>query len=228
MNKIKTTLSLFMLLFVCIQINFGQTNHMTLTLISPGIGAGHLNLGMSKKEVKSIINSPYNTRTFEEECKAYSDNRYHLDSMVQCRIGFDEVWDYEPMPDYLPIFKLFFKKNELCYIILSSYGYHGNLNNFELKGGIHYHDSVSEIIKIFGQPELKGKFKDFNDEGFQNADLFYEYWSKGIEFYIDDEKLTVIYLFKPVANLFSQPVSKQLLKVEKKLKDKNNKSGVRG
>ena len=217
MNKIKTSLSLIALLLVCVQINFGQNGNQP-TMLIPGTSAGDLKIGMNKKEVNKLLHASYNTRSFAEECSAYLTNGYYLDSMVQCRLGFDEVWDFNGTPSNLPVFKLFFKKNELCYAILSSYGFQGDISKFELQGGIHYNDTVPKILKAIGEPETKGRFKAMDNEGIQSNDIFYEYWSKGLELYIDDERLTVIYLFKPTTNLFTAPVSKQLLKIEKKLK----------
>ena len=159
--------------------------------IVPGVGVGDLQLGISKEQVLNLIGTSYDARDYVEEREIYNGSRYPTDDMIQFIIGFDEVFVYNT-PQKYPVFKLYFKNDELVYIILTTYTTGQEMwNNLTLENsGFRYLDEMNTVLDYYGPEDV------FMDD--INYDGFFIYWSRGIEFCFDEKELRVIYIFEPL------------------------------
>ncbi len=156
--------------------------------IIPGKSVGAIKIGQNKDSVLKYVLAKYTEKTFLEEKKNFADS--DLEVSPQFVLGFDKVITFEDFPVY-QVFKVYFKQDSLNYIMLTSYGFGSEktIKKYKTDKKVGFNDDPKKVIKIYGEPE---KIVTLTDE------IDYIYWSKGIEFVIEENKVTVIYIFKPI------------------------------
>ena len=159
--------------------------------IIPGKGIGNISIGKCKDSVLYIINSKYTEKTFKEEKESFVNaDLTYLPAFI---LGFDKVIVFDDFPIY-QVYKAYFKQDSLNCIVLTSYGFNSDkaIAKYKTKNHIGFLSAKSKVIKAFGEPEKTVELKD--------NEIDFIYWSKGIEFVLEDDQVVVINIFKPIDN----------------------------
>ncbi|HEY6162254.1 MAG TPA: hypothetical protein VI112_13560, partial [Bacteroidia bacterium] len=90
-----------------------------------------------------------------------------------------------------PVFKIYYKRKKVCYIILTSAGYDNAIaRNFRTDRGAGLRAEKSEVIKAFGDPTRINKMDNYEGE--------YMYEKDGISFVVEKDGTVIsIDIFPP-------------------------------
>jgi len=190
--------------------------------ITSGIGVNEIKLGMSEKEVLSILKEKPQQRTYKEQLKEfYKDTTgYSIESIIPFVIGFDNCIVYEDdAPDNYPIFNLYFLNHKLNYITVTAYGIDSNLiRSFALDKELLFYQSKESCMEYLGCNYIDLHYREDEYDG------NHLYYNRGLEVIYDDQKLMVICIFTPDNDLPSKMVSKkdQLIKEFRSIDSSDN------
>ncbi|MBU1241410.1 hypothetical protein KJ865_16990 [Myxococcota bacterium] len=159
--------------------------------VIPGSRIGALELGMSQKQVKSLIGESPFVRTYNEEVKNYKDMGYKSDNELVFFLGFDTSFQFgtQNKKHRIPLYKAFFRNDRLVYIILTTYaGFTVTEKDFSLR---------TRPAFGVGKPLLDamGPYHFRKARGYDGEYYFLEL---GIELTLEDKKVRVIDLFMPL------------------------------
>ncbi len=175
--------------------------------ISPGVGIGQISIGDLLLYVTKVMGKNKKKISFLKEKQIWDDYGYDTDQELLFDIGFDYFLEYNEdynKTDY-PIWKIYFKRDKVVYITLSSFIY----NNIKSrKVGVppqcYFWGSKLDMIKTLGS------------EYFEYADsannINYFYFDKGISIVLTRDKIRTITIYKPLSN-------NQKIKFMKKFKE---------
>jgi hypothetical protein len=80
-----------------------------------------------------------------------------------------------------------------CY----GFGSEKSVSKYKTTKNVRFYANPKKVINIFGEPEKLFITKQ--------KEISYLYWSKGIEFVFEEDKVVVINIFKPVFPNFKKP-----------------------
>ena len=162
--------------------------------IVPGQSIGALALGMRKATVKKMLGVPTEENSHAKERQKYVNMGYTPYKELVFFLGFDEVVEFKKQNKIskIPIYKGFFKKGRLVYMILSTYpGFTVTRKDFKVEG----HWAFSSKTDIFS---LLGTYHYRYAKGYEGE---YYWLSRGIEMTVENNRVTVIDIFPPLSPL---------------------------
>lgn len=169
--------------------------------VIPGKGVGELVLGISTEKAIEILGVPeksldYDQEQFQEVVK-FGKN---ISQELCYNTHYDRVFKYKndcnAKIDY-PVYKLYFRKNQLVYIVLTSYGYDDLLyNKFTALNKIGFYSSGEKIKSVLGHPEI-------NEERYVGE---YLYMKRGIDFITENNEMRAMFIYEPLENEVAQAI----------------------
>ncbi len=199
----------FLVLFVLttvFTVAFAQNKNKPIAInynqITPGKGVGELVLGISTEKAIEILGMPEKSRSYEqeqyEEVVKFGKN---ISQELCYNTHYDRVFKYnndcDAKVDY-PVYKLYFRNNQLVYMVLTSYGYDDVFYNKFTAGSnnISFHSSGEKIKKTMGYPEII-------QERYVGE---YLYMQRGIDFLTENNEMRAIFIYEPVENEVAQAI----------------------
>ncbi len=164
----------------------------TGTLV-PGQSVGMLELGMTRKEVQALIGVSGTHRTFSQEHTNYKSMGYTPEDELVFFAGFDESlqFDTQNKKHLIPLYKAFFKNDRLVYAILTTYaGFKVSGQTFTVEGLPAFHAKGRPILQHLGPYHFRPA---------RGYDGEYYFLDRGVEFTLENGKVTVIDLFSPLS-----------------------------
>jgi hypothetical protein len=163
--------------------------------VTEGIGCGKLKLGMSEKQVRTILGDSLEVKTYKEEM---TDFWYHnrtlvLDSITQFVIGFDKCLILnDSLNKIWPVFKIYLLKDKVNCIIITSFLPEESLaKRVLINKKIRFNETLEKCRSLFGNDFIKTPYPGYEE---------FVYYKKGIQLLFRDEILKTIKIFKPVAD----------------------------
>jgi hypothetical protein len=149
-------------------------------IIEPGKGVGKLLIGMKYSKVKKLLGSPMSTETDEQERESFKNGGYEPDDFLVFRLGFDKCCTYGNNKQDYPVFKVYFKKGKVCYIVLSGASF-GSVRAgiFVTADGLGFNSKKEDLLKSMGNAERYVKMANYDGE--------YGYDKKGISFVVEND-----------------------------------------
>lgn len=166
-------------------------------VLTPGVGIGQLKLGMSEEKARELLGGELTERNYTEEMESFkSSTNFHIDSIPQFIIGFDKCLAYMGgLPENIPVFNMYFKKNKLVFITATTYGVEkAQAKRVLMKGKIRFFDPMKLTIT-----RMAGKYVPISYGEYSGDHVYY---LDGVELTYDDNLLTTIGIFKPMKNYF--------------------------
>lgn len=184
--------TLLLSVFFCLQL-LGQTPDFRLI---PGQSAGPVKLGMTEAQVHNVLKGNFKTSNYNQELTDFvrSSSNYHLDSIPQFVIGFDKSLTAEAEAlENNPVFNLYFLKDKLVYIGITSYGI-----SDEMKKSVLLKDSIR--FGMFFEdchPQIGDDFMPVTYGSYSGDHVYYK---DGFEMTYDEDVLTFIGIFNKDLN----------------------------
>ena len=186
----KSRFLFFFLLLTSAGVMYAQEK---IPLIRPGQGISEVLIGMKMSEVERILGKPNGKYSFKEEKRGYVNFGYDPNDYLVFRNGFDLVCTYDNSSNKAgyPVFKIYYKKKKVCYIILSAAGYdNAAARNFKTDRGPGLRAEKAEVLKAFGDPTRVNKMEGYDGE--------YVYEKDGISFVVEKDGTVIsIDIFPP-------------------------------
>lgn len=184
--------------------------------IEPGKGAGKIVLGASFGDIAKQVGDRYKQVSFARE-KSVWDRYYGYnvkEKILLFFLGFDYFLEYgrkSNKSDY-PVWKLYFSKEKLVYMIFSAYRY----PKWDLS-------ATGVVPKAFFNGSLKEMEASLGKKYFSHLDSkknqYYYYFDKGVAFFVKDKKIKAIHIFPAMSKEKSVEFIKNLSKkVPEKIK----------
>ena len=151
------------------------------SLIAPGKGVGELYIGMKYKAVQKLMGKPEDKNTEKEERSDFVSSGYQPDDFLVFRSGFDEccTYPYNNKCEY-PVFKIYFRKKKVCYIVISGAGYGSvRAGRFVTRGNTGFNSNKEDMLKEFGKENHFNQMANYDGE--------YVYYANGISFVIQKD-----------------------------------------
>lgn len=174
---------------------------ISYTQITPGKGVGELVLGISTEKAIELLGVPeksldYDQEQFQEVVK-FGKN---VSQELCYNTHYDRVFKYkndcDANVDY-PVYKLYFRKNQLVYIVLTSYGYDDMLyNKFTAANKIGFHCTGEKIKSVLGHPEIM-------QERYVGE---YLYMQSGIDFLTENNEMRAMFIYEPLETEVAQAI----------------------
>lgn len=199
--------SLFLLAALFALAGLAQKN--VPILITPGVGVNNIKLGMSLKQVLAQLKGDPRGYSYESQLEAFASDGTRIDSVMQYVLGFDTCIRYDgDLPEKMPVFGLYFLKNKLNFITVTSYSAtEEQIGLVKLKNGLRFHDSMEDCGKKLAKSGyLNLGYGDYSGDHY--------YYTLGLEMVYDEGVLTAIGIY-PVTKDFKDRIaakSEQLLK----------------
>lgn len=165
-----------------------------INIIIPDQSVGEIRLGQTLEFVKSILGEPNYDRNFNEEKQLYLDVGRNTDNQLVFQRGFDRALEYRQdrnQTNY-PIFKVYFKDNQLIQIHLSVFMY-----SEEIAQMVKFTNSnLGLFLEVATMEEVLGTdYQFYTDElGFQT----YEYLNQGVSLIFKNGEVVTIVLYEPI------------------------------
>jgi len=172
--------------------------------IIPGKGVGELVLGISTEKAIELLGMPEKSRNYEqeqyEEVVKFGKN---ISQELCYNTHYDRVFKYNNTCDAhidYPVYKLYFRNNQLVYMVLTSYGYDDAIySKFTAGNGISFHQSGEKIKSKMGYPEII-------QEHYVGE---YLYMQRGIDFLTENNEMRAMFIYEPVENEVAQAIKQQ-------------------
>jgi len=174
---------------------------ISYTQIVPGKGVGELVLGISTEKAIAILGEPEKSRSYEEEqFEEVVKFGKNISQELCYNTHYDRVFKYkndcDARIDY-PVYKLYFRNNELVYMVLTSYGYDNAFyGQFTAGKNISFHNTGKKIKDAMGYPEII-------QERYVGE---YLYMQRGIDFLTENNEMRAIFIYEPVENEVAQAI----------------------
>ena len=183
--------TLFSILFVLPAQS--QGNDIILT---PGVGIGKVKLGMTEAQAKAVLGKDMISQNLRQVMKDFKNFNEELaiDSTSQFIIGFDKCLTVsESMQEKIPIFKLYFNKNKLVFIAVTSYGNTEDVaeNHVRVGKNLRFKMTQEECEESMGTDYIKLPYNEYVD---------CMYYNKGLELMYDEGILRFVGIYKPDPN----------------------------
>lgn len=180
--------------------SYGQQKAAKNTII-PGKGIGELALGISTEKVIQLLGSPEKSRSYEEEqFEEVVKFGKNISQELCYNTHYDRVFKYKNDCDAslaYPVYKLYFRKNQLVYMVLTSYGYDDTFyNTFSTNTNIKFHDSGEKIKNALGYPEIL-------QEQYVGE---YLYMQNGIDFLTENNEMRAMFIYEPIETEVAQAI----------------------
>lgn len=184
--------------------NSGKSSAISYTNITPGKGVGELVLGISTEKAIELLGLPDKSRSYEqeqdEEVVKFGKN---ISQEICYNTHYDRVFKYKNDCDAqvnYPVYKLYFRNNQLVYMVLTSYGYDDALySKFTAGSNISFHSTPEKIKKAMGHPEVM-------EERYVGEYMFMQ---KGIDFITENNEMRAMFIYEPVENEVAQAIKQQ-------------------
>lgn len=189
-----------LVLSVIAATSYGQQKAAKNTII-PGKGIGELALGISTEKVIQLLGSPEKSRSYEEEqFEEVVKFGKNISQELCYNTHYDRVFKYKNDCDAslaYPVYKLYFRKNQLVYMVLTSYGYDDTFYNaFSTNTNIKFHDSGEKIKTALGYPEIL-------QEQYVGE---YLYMQNGIDFLTENNEMRAMFIYEPIETEVAQAI----------------------
>jgi len=157
-------------------------------VIEEGVGIGPLKLGQTFEEVVNILGFGGDLKTYDDYLAEELFNEDERKAL-ECVIGFEYYVKYEHLLT-LPISYVFFDENILTQIKISSFPqyYFSIAKNTITKKGLDFWVNKSELIRIYGQPDLQVNYEDF-------ILYTYFYYEEGMALSLRDDDYRLSHIF---------------------------------
>ncbi len=181
--------------------NTSKATAISYTQVTPGKGVGELVLGISTEKAIALLGFPEKSRSYEQEQNEEVVKFGKNVSQELCyNTHYDRVFKYkndcEANIEY-PVYKLYFRNNQLVYIVLTSYGYDNELySKFTANNNISFHSSGQKIKTAMGYPEIM-------QEKYVGE---YLYLQSGIDFLTENNEMRAMFIYEPVENEVAQAI----------------------
>jgi hypothetical protein len=176
---------LLLIILLSPALSFSQMN------IETPLGFEKIHVNMSTAALTAEMGSPKEIRSFRDEEKLWLDGGYNTEQSMAFVIGFDYVYIFDYQNKYC-LWKAYIKDDQVIYMNLSSrYTEAKFVEAVTVRNKIHFHDSIDEIEGVLGE-------NFFPDRNFGYTD--YLYHDLGIRFTFKQNRMTNIYLFRPLNN----------------------------
>lgn len=181
--------------------NKSKVTAISNTQITPGRGVGELVLGISTEKVIELLGLPEKSRSYEqeqnEEVVKFGKN---ISQDICYNTHYDRVFKYKndcnAQIDY-PVYKLYFRNNQLVYMVLTSYGYNDAVySKFTAGNNISFHSPAEKIKKDMGHPEVM-------EERYVGEYMFMQ---SGIDFITENNEIRAMFIYEPVENEVAQAI----------------------
>ena len=184
--------------------NKSKSTAISYTKVTPGKGVGELVLGISTEKAIELLGLPEKSRSYEqeqnEEVVKFGKNvsqelcyNTHYDRVFKYKNDCDATIEY-------PVYKLYFRNNQLVYMVLTSYGYDDALySKFTAGNNISFHSSGQKIKTGMGHPEIM-------QEKYVGE---YLYLQSGIDFLTENNEMRAMFIYDPVENEVAQAIKQQ-------------------
>ncbi len=159
--------------------------------IIPGQGIGGLRLGMRKAAALLILGRNGKEISYATELESYKQGGSNVNEELVFLLKFDTLVEFNRMDkkDGLPVYRAFFRKGRLVYLILSSYGgFTFPPDRFTLMGTAGFGPKSAIFLNLGAY-----RFKKMTGYGGD-----YYYLEKGIELITAGGRVRAIHLFPPV------------------------------
>lgn len=174
---------LFTLILFCPFLGVGQD-----VIIQEGGGIGSLKIGQTFEEVVNILGFGGDLKTYDDYL---AEELFNEDEKMalECVIGFEYYVKYEHLLT-LPVSYVFFNENILTQIKVSSFPqyYFSIAKDTKTKKGIDFWTEQSELIRIYGQPDLEVNYENFI------LDTYF-YFEDGIALSLRDDNYRQAHIF---------------------------------
>jgi len=203
----KKILFVFAVALICHPSLFAQDS--TDIVITPGVGVNKLKLGMSIKQALAALEGNPSWHSYTDQLSAFASDGTRIDSVMQFVLGFDTCARYDnTLPDNMPVFGLYFRKNKLNFITVTSYSAtEEHLKAVKINNGIRFHDAMADCTeKLSNHDYLTIGYGDYSGDHY--------YYTLGLEMVYDENKLTAIGIF-PVTKDFKRLIAEKSEKLKK-------------
>ncbi|MBN8686482.1 MAG: hypothetical protein J0M10_05670 [Chitinophagales bacterium] len=197
------------LVFIAVAL-FAQSGFAQQTediVITPGVGVNKLKLGMSIDDALAALEGTPTWHSYTDQLSAFASDGTRIDSVMQFVLGFDTCARYDnTLPANMPVFGLYFKKNKLNFITVTSYSATDeHLKAVKINNGIRFHDAMADCTEKLSK-------HDYLTIGYGDYSGDHYYYTLGLEMVYDEEKLTAIGIF-PVTTQFKKLIAEKSKKL---------------
>lgn len=199
--KLHTTLYLLLSFSLSVSAQKNRTIPISYTNITPGKGVGELVLGISTEKAIELLGLPEKSYNYEEE-QHYEVVKFgkNVSQELCYNTHYDRVFKYNntnAQTAQYPVYKLYFRKNQLVYFVLTSYGYEKDIyEKFSIGNSVKFHNDGEKIMQAYGLP-------DINEKRYVGE---YLYMQKGVDFITENNELRAVYIYEPVENEVAQAI----------------------
>jgi hypothetical protein len=170
-------------------------NSLSDNSIVPGMGIGKISIGNTAEYVQRTLGAPKKRVSFEEEKGNYTGYGYNIDKQLLFVIGFDYFLEYDAASNKTtyPIWKIYFRNDEVVYINISTFVYDLNAHmNSGIDRGCVFGRSADGVLGMYGGRHF------FNvDEGGNHN---YYFLKQGVLVIVVSGTIRVMHVFKPLTD----------------------------
>lgn len=165
-------------------------------ILVPGVSAGPLKLGMTETQVHKVLKGKFKVKNYDQELSDFvsGSSNYHLDSIPQFVIGFDKsLTAQEDALDNNPVFNMYFLKDRLVYIGITSYSISDELKqSVVMKDSIRFGMFFEDCQPLIGDDFMPVTYGSYSGD--------HVYYKDGFEMTYDEDILTFIAIFNKDLN----------------------------
>jgi hypothetical protein len=134
-------------------------------LITPGSGVGELKIGMKMKAVKKLLGREEHSVNEKEERKAFVNAGYAPSDFLVFKLGFDKCLTYANNKADYPVFKVYFKKKKVCYIVISGADFGSvRASRFTTGANVGFNSKKEDLLRGYGQPQRVNAMAGYDGE----------------------------------------------------------------